>query len=572
MIEDTNFLNNQGMSFYKKLNKIKEGFIDSDIYARKEVNDSLNDKFFYKNETKYDALNADHTYYKDRYTSKTTDVTDKTKKIINQIDTDKNPYLKKNIKLGSTGTISNVDIKDVTNLGGYVTNRGYFKSYLTNDVKTNTVGKNGCPNDNDETQVNSTVSGDNLNYLKSLKQGTSMVKGQVCGKEGQNIFVSSLNNDPTVTYKGCYYDNDTNAIGSIAAMTPAFETITTHNDCKKYAADNGYKYFAIQDYNNHKKCVVSNNDPITGFGVANESRCKVDDDGKNYGTNDGARKINAIYQIDNVINKTKLGTVAYIDDDAKLREYPDNMLEYSNTYTGYKYSDSPGNDISTNKNTLLECEQTCNANASCAGYIWKLPNTNTNNKQCYLKTKGILASRTPDKNSTMYAKKTVIKTSKVPTCDKTINNIDLKTFNAYVKGSNMSKNVACGITQYLHPELNDYKTIKNKFSKVTLKTIPHAFNMQQIGVDVRDIMKTNSENAEESISLNKNIQSEIDSKIANENYSNMRMQSLKEGLTMNDIDSMLSDTDVIVLKENYNYILWSALAVGLLSLTVTSVR
>ena len=45
--------------------------------------------------------------------------------------------------------------------------------------------------------------------------------------------------------------------------------------------------------------------------------------------------------------------------------------------------------------------------------------------------------------------------------------------------------------------------------------------------------------------------------------------SLKEGmLNMDDINGMLDDTDLRVLQQNYRYILWSILAVGILTTTV----
>ena len=45
----------------------------------------------------------------------------------------------------------------------------------------------------------------------------------------------------------------------------------------------------------------------------------------------------------------------------------------------------------------------------------------------------------------------------------------------------------------------------------------------------------------------------------------------KEGmqnLNMNDVNGMLADTDIIILQENYSYVLWSVLAVGLLTVTI----
>jgi hypothetical protein len=46
----------------------------------------------------------------------------------------------------------------------------------------------------------------------------------------------------------------------------------------------------------------------------------------------------------------------------------------------------------------------------------------------------------------------------------------------------------------------------------------------------------------------------------------------KYGLTMNDVNSMLSDTDIRVLQENYSYIFWSILAVGLITVTITQIK
>jgi hypothetical protein len=50
------------------------------------------------------------------------------------------------------------------------------------------------------------------------------------------------------------------------------------------------------------------------------------------------------------------------------------------------------------------------------------------------------------------------------------------------------------------------------------------------------------------------------------------MDSANKNLNMNDINSMLSDTDIRVLQENYSYIFWSILAVGLLTITISKMK
>lgn len=39
-----------------------------------------------------------------------------------------------------------------------------------------------------------------------------------------------------------------------------------------------------------------------------------------------------------------------------------------------------------------------------------------------------------------------------------------------------------------------------------------------------------------------------------------------------DINGMLSDSDLFVLQSNYRYILWSTLAVGILTVTVATMK
>ena len=45
-----------------------------------------------------------------------------------------------------------------------------------------------------------------------------------------------------------------------------------------------------------------------------------------------------------------------------------------------------------------------------------------------------------------------------------------------------------------------------------------------------------------------------------------------QNLDMNDVNGMLADTDLRILQENYSYILWSVLAVGLLTITINVMK
>ena len=45
-----------------------------------------------------------------------------------------------------------------------------------------------------------------------------------------------------------------------------------------------------------------------------------------------------------------------------------------------------------------------------------------------------------------------------------------------------------------------------------------------------------------------------------------------QNMSQNDINGLLKDSDLLVLQENYGYIFWSILAVGLLTVTVNVMK
>jgi hypothetical protein len=50
------------------------------------------------------------------------------------------------------------------------------------------------------------------------------------------------------------------------------------------------------------------------------------------------------------------------------------------------------------------------------------------------------------------------------------------------------------------------------------------------------------------------------------------MQNLSNSLDFNDLNGMLSDSDLRVLQENYKYIMWSIFAVGILTITINTMK
>jgi hypothetical protein len=268
-----------------------------------------------------------------------------------------------------------------------------------------------------------------------------------------------------------------------------------------------------------------------------------------------------------------LGKIAYIDSDANLREYPGSMLQKSNEYIVYNNYDSKGYDISNGiipANNIDSCKTACNSNSECAGFIYK-----QNEGKCFLKNSGMYPSsdRTyVDSNSNIKMGVRIPKVNPdiVQTCNKKINNIDAIKYGAYKKGNAMDENVYCGITKEINPDISVYNTVSNKLGQEndnitkTLDKVINTTNSKPREYNKQTLTGVNSKNDNIITKL------KIDTlKQIQENYGNM-----KEGFepNLNDIESMLSDADIIVLQENYSYIMWSVLAVGLLSMTVSAVR
>ena len=324
----------------------------------------------------------------------------------------------------------------------------------------------------------------------------------------------------------------------------------------------------------------------------------------------GSGWINAVYKIEPVGNKASLGKVAYIDSDANLKEYPSSLLSYSNQYQLFKDFDSGGNDIqglNPASNNEQGCIDVCNANEECAGFEYQ-PNGN----YCYLKNSAMYPAGEKqyyaNSGITMGVRKPQISNSVNKSCSRDIVNIDSVRYDNYIKGEAMSPETTCGTSVVLGEDKTTLSNLQNSMLSVGQEIANQTDDLYTKNNNIMNTMEQNS------VQFNKNVDmyKANDNKIKNElnlpgkfqtdpdansntntnsnTNSNTKTKSnvnvnKREGmrsidsssesnkmLTMNDINSMLSDTDIRVLQENYSYIFWSILAVGLLTITVNQIK
>ena len=143
---------------------------------------------------------------------------------------------------------------------GYVNNLGYFQKYQN---EKNTLGFNGCP---DKSIVLSAPYAKNEVSLMSTDSiiGLADAKQQYtsCGDEGKHVFVGGTDgsNAPATPLK-CVNLNP----GSMKQVKYPGENNPnqfTFDSCKRYAVNNGYTYFGLQNFDSGTGtniCLVGNN-------------------------------------------------------------------------------------------------------------------------------------------------------------------------------------------------------------------------------------------------------------------------------------------------------------------------
>jgi hypothetical protein len=151
--------------------------------------------------------------------------------------------------------------------------------------------------------------------------------------------------------------------------------------------------------------------------------------------------------------------------------------------------------------------------------------------------------------------------------------IDTIQYDNYLKGSAMTPD-----TQYNKPIVSQEDRIKFDNIKSQLITLGQdivskmeiLYNQDN---KIYEQLNTNSEKFKKDLEKYRTLSAKIRNELEIQSNNNIEgMQNFKTSLNMNDINGMVSDSDLIVLQENYGYILWSILAVGLLTVTVNVMK
>lgn len=307
--------------------------------------------------------------------------------------------------------------------------------------------------------------------------------------------------------------------------------------------------------------------------------------------------VDAIYKINeyNKNNMSNFNKLAYIDSDSQLQEYDATAIEKSKTYSSYKNYDIDASNNTINAHSTYDsssCQSLCDSQLNCDAYVHDSKVSGSNN--CFLKQGSstsifqnkTFSNETDKSQKTLYIRNPQIKPNILSKCNKNILDIDTIKYAKYnkINGSiNSSSKIDCNMVDELIPPYKQVEYISstvNNTSELINNNIGSIIGKKEDDISLNanifqmDINQTrmNSDVPE----YQNNVQNVSKLSGFKNLYSNNSykegMTTLSQNLTLNDVKAMLSDSDTRILQANYSYILWSVLAVGLLSVTVNTVN
>jgi hypothetical protein len=273
----------------------------------------------------------------------------------------------------------------------------------------------------------------------------------------------------------------------------------------------------------------------------------------------GNKGVISIYELEASGIKDNMGKLGYVDENSDLREYSASMIGNSNDYNiqqNTSYMPASGNDVinqSTVKN-IDECQTACNNNNNCKGFMLA---QSSNICVQYKNTNGSIFNGASGYTFGQRKPKLLNDAS----CGLDYTEIDTNQWQNYNKGKEMSSTTKCGYALVNEDNQKKLEEIKSQIVDVSNKLIEKTEQLTNSNQKINNSINVDKNRLQDKLNYYKNIKNKI------------QVESSKEGfLNMADINGMLSDSNINVLAANYNYILWSIFALGLVTITLKHIN
>ena len=475
---------------------------------------------------------------------------------------------------------------------------GGYKYFALQNVNTDTsMGYCGVSNDSISATKNGTgyvITGSiSLWDAKTNNSGTSASltdQGTLTVYNSTGAAIFNTTSDSTLTsggYIGCYNDKSTRAMTNTSnGKYYSFDT------CKQYAIDGGYKYYATQnkDKNNNGWCAASNDlSTSQKYGVANN--CFADSSGNNMG---GAWS-NAIYSSEStgvyyLILQDDGNMVIYKgsnpdDNQGKIwssettgkqqkpnpsytapkGKYGKNWISSGDTlakgdFVGstdgsiYLIMESDGNLILYTSENAENCQKMKDENTGGgenANALYELEEVGLPGnlgKIGYIDSNSLLyVYNDSNIEETTNGKPPKLKNLPVGVSNKIVN-VDSLSFENYPKTDKINTSYNLSITNSTQKQELDQ--LKSRLDQIS----------QQLADDTNSLSKDSSTVVNQSTLQTQN----IGNYLKEYKNTNKKIKNLSSGVN----DGIIHDSDINILKENYNYLFWSILTVGTVLITM----
>ena len=278
----------------------------------------------------------------------------------------------------------------------------------------------------------------------------------------------------------------------------------------------------------------------------------------------GNEWINAVYQVNAIGNKSSLGKIGYVDSESNLREYPDSMIGFINDYQIYPNTDSVGNDITSLVTSDQNgCQTACNNNVNCSAFAYQI-----NSQTCWLKDKSAYPKGNKQPNNNVVLGVRQLGLQKSNSCSNNTINIDTIQYDNYLKGGAMTMDTECNVPLISQSDQIDFDNVKSQLITLGNDIVSKMENLYNEDNNINEKMNTSDEQFKKDLEKYKSINLKIKKEL---NLQSNNIEGM-QNLNINDINGMLTDSDLRVLQENYSYIMWSILAVGLLTITINTMK
>ena len=379
------------------------------------------------------------------------------------------------------------------------------------------------------------------NYLKS---GEILNLGEFIGSPSGNCYLEMVKKQDgnaglelryTLTDCAPSSKSDSNT-GTCPATKPyayAGDNIPGGYCCNKKPTNSGYYGPDVLDHCNGS------------FAKCDKPPCQ------NYSRPSNVPKSTGLYSVPEA-NLSNLGKVAYITNDGISREYPSNMVTYGNNYYSMGNYKNEGNDIDTIKNSTVDsCKEACNNNNNCGGIVF-----NNTDKSCQLKSSEMFpnSKRVPDENSELYIRSKSLANN--ASCTKNLNSSTAMEWELYSPGVKMSPETLC---------------------QLGLITKDERQSLDESNQELRNLSNTLENKLKDLTEEDEKLVSDLGYNIDKLKKDLTSYKTVANDITKTDkqIDhtrALHEDTSLNMISENYQYLLWTILAIVIIIGSIRATR